>query len=56
MTTEVKPVNIEGFKKLCEVAGLTDEQMNYCRSITVHCEESGVIEVDVKYCKFEEEK
>lgn len=56
MTTEAKAASQEQFKKLCEIAGLTDEQMNYCRSITVHCEESGVIDVDVKYYKFEEEK
>lgn len=49
MTTEVKPVNIENFKKLCEVAGLTEEQQKYCKSITVSSEKFGWLEVNVEY-------
>ena len=56
MTTEVKTASIENFKKLCELAGLTDEQMNYCRSITVSSEKFGWLEVEVEYSVPSEDK
>lgn len=56
MTVKVKPVNIENFKKLCELAGLTDKQMNYCRSIAVSSEKFGWLEVEVEYSVPSEEE
>lgn len=56
MTTELKTVSQEQFKKLCEVAGLTDEQIKYCKSITVSSGEDFGLFVDVKYYKFEGEE
>lgn len=59
MNTEAKAaktVSQEQFKKLCEVAGLTEKQMNLCKSITVSCEHFSMLEVSVKYYVDAEEK
>lgn len=44
-----KFVASEKFKALCEIAGLTYNQMMTCESISVTCNGFGFVKVDVSY-------